>query len=520
MNVLKQRSFKYSSASAVFTAAVIVLVLLANAVLTLLATMFPLFFDLTSAELWTLSDSAKAVFKDVTDEVTITFCHDKDYVESNNYLHYISNTANELDKEFPNINVRYVNSKLNPHLLKDYKNTAGTPIRETDVIVEKGNPDNREIGEKPSEFRKYALDAFFIRDDEVGIWAYNGEEVFAAACLAVTADAAPKAYFTEGHGEALSDSDIAAFTSVMQLAGYEVGRIDLTKSDIPDDCRLLIINDPKYDFAGKSIYDVTAKSEIEVIDRFLEGNRTLMVFKNPETEYLPNLEQFLEEWGIVFGDGIVVDASSSLDIDGKAIVATYPDADKTIAASLQKELSKADAPPKTIVKNVRPITVANSYTEGITEDGKSTHTYELSSNNAYREMSTVLLSSKNAVLEKNGEVSDSSGEYNLLTITRELNQDNTGVYYAYVMAAGTSHFTSEDYLNSNTYGNRDLMYYAFRMMGREKVPADIDFKVFAKTDIENMTAAQAIRTTVLQVTLLPIVATVCGIVIITRRKYR
>ena len=168
MNVLKKRSFKYSSASTAFTAAVVLMVILANAVFTLLASMFPLFFDLTSAELWTLSDAAKGVFDDVTDEVTITFCHDKDYVENNSYLHYISNTANELKKEYDNINVRYVNSKLNPHLLKDYKNTSETPIRETDVIVEKGNPDNREIGEKPSEFRKYAVDAFFIRDDTVG----------------------------------------------------------------------------------------------------------------------------------------------------------------------------------------------------------------------------------------------------------------------------------------------------------------------------------------------------------------
>ena len=520
MNVLKKRSFKYSSASTAFTAAVVAMVILANAVFTLLATMFPLFFDLTSAELWTLSDAAKGVFADVNDEVTITFCHDKDYVENNSYLHYISNTANELKKEFDNINVRYVNSKLNPHLLKDYKNTAGTPIRETDIIVEKGNPDKREIGEKPSEFRKYALDAFFIRDDQVGIWAYNGEEVFAAACLAVTADFAPKAYFTEGHGEALSDSDIAAFCNVITLAGYEVGRIDLTKEDVPDDCRLLIINDPKYDFAGKSIYDITAKSEIEVIDKFLEENRTLMVFKNPETEYLPNLEQFLEEWGIVFGEGTVVDTSSSLDADGKAIVAVYPDSDKTIAASLQKELSKVDAPPKTIVKNVRPITVANGYTAGVTEQGKPTYTYEYSGNNAYREMSTVLLSSGNAVTKNNGEVVDREGSYNLMTITRELNQNNTGVYYSYVMAAGTNRFTSADYLESNTYGNRDLMYYAFRMMGREKVPADIDFKVFAKTEIEDMTSAEAIRTTVLLVTVLPLVITVCGVVVVTRRKYR
>ena len=57
-------------------------------------------------------------------------------------------------------------------------------------------------------------------------------------------------------------------------------------------------------------------------------------------------------------------------------------------------------------------------------------------------------------------------------------------------------------------------------MGREKVPADIDFKDSATTEIEDMTSAEAIRSTVVLVTLIPLLAAICGIVITTRRKYR
>lgn len=74
-------------------------------------------------------------------------------------------------------------------------------------------------------------------------WAYNGEEIFAAAFLAVTADETPTAYFTIGHGE----SAARAFINTIVKAGYDVKTIDLTKEEISDDCRLIIINDPKYD---------------------------------------------------------------------------------------------------------------------------------------------------------------------------------------------------------------------------------------------------------------------------------
>lgn len=520
MNILKRRNVKYSSASAAFTAVVIVLVMLLNAAFTALAARFSLYADLTSAELWTLSDTAKQVIAQADGEITITFCHEPDYIESNSLMQYVSNTAKEMEKEFDGkIHVRYVNSKLDPNLLKPYKYTTETVIRETDVIIEKGNALTRAEGEGPSEFRKLSAEAFFVSDTNSGdIWAYNGEEIFAAACLAVTADETPTAYFTTGHGESIDNASIASFYNTITLAGFNVGFIDLVKDEIPDDCRLLIINDPKRDFAGYSIYDPDAVSEIAKIDEFLDGDHTLMVFKDPETEYLKNLEEFLYEWGVVFGDGVVTDTANSLTMDGKALVATYPS--ETLGSSLQKEISGQAAPPKTIVKSASPIYIPDIYTAGIDENNAATNTYEYYGNNAYRELSAVLTASPDAVVNENDETIDSSGNYNLMTITREMNTRDNDQYYSYVMAAGTKYFTTADYLESNTYGNEDILYYAFRVMGREKVPANIDFKVFATTEIEDMTSAEAVNTTIALIVVLPVIIAVCGVIITTRRKYR
>lgn len=515
MDLLKKRSRTYTGMSVALTVAVVLLVMLLNAGVTLLASRYSLFLDLTDTGLWTLSSSAKAVLEDNKEEVTITFCHDKDYVESSQTLLYVSRTAEELAKAFPWIHLRYINTILEPQTVRDYKYTEDSTIKTTNVIVERGDASKRPLGQKPSDYRIYAQDAFFITDTGSGeVWGYNGEEIFAAAILAVTADETPTAYFTTGHGET---SDAALINTVVK-AGFSVKTIDLCREEIASDARLMIVNNPNRDFAGYSMYDKDAVSEIAKLDEFLEENGTLMVFKSPEVSTLKNLEEYLYEWGVVFGDGIVRDTEHSLTADGYALVADYPQG--TLAASIHKDISAQAVPPKTIVKRASPIYVSELYTAGRDENGAPTNTYTYSGSNAYRELSAVLCAYRSATVVENGQTVARGGGYNLLTITRDMNTKDNDTYYSYVMAAGTPYFTTADYLDSNTYANKDILYYAFRVMGREKLPVNIDFKEFASTKIENITSAEATRVTVLLVTVLPLLTALCGIVVVTRRKYR
>lgn len=500
MNMLKKRSRGYTSVSVLITVLVLALVMLLNTVFSVLAAHYSLFVDLTNTELWTLSDEAKKVIAEADGDITITFCHEKDYIESSSTMKYISGTAEEIAKAFPNIHVCYVNSILEPKLFEKYKYTDVSTIKTTSVIVESG-----------SEFRVYAADAFFVTDSNTkNVWAYNGEEIFAAAFLAVTAAETPLACFTTGHGESVD----AAFINTIVKAGYEARTIDLTKEDIPDDCRLIIVNDPRYDLAGYNIYDKDAVSEIAKIDKFLDSNGTLMVFKDPDTAYLKNLEEYLYEWGVVFSDGVVVDNSDSITSDGQSLVATYPSG--TLGSSLHKDIRSLSSPPKTIVKYASPITVSDLFTAG----GVKTNTWNYSGNTAYRELSAVLTAGKTAEVVEDGQVIDRTGGYNLMTVTREMNTIAGDTYYGYVLAAGTRFFTSPDYLESNVYANENILYYALRVMGREKVPADIPFKEFANTKIEDMTSAEATRAAILLITVIPLITAAAGIVVTTRRKYK
>lgn len=502
---MKSKKIKHGTASIIYTVVFIALLAVINVIFSALAQRYSLFVDMTDAGLWTLSEPTKEIVSDIDGDIKIIFCHEADYINSNESLRYIYNTAKQFDEAFDNISVENINIILEPQKVSQYRYTETTAINTTDIIVTAGG-----------EFRVYSPDAFFVVDsDGETVWAYNGEEIFTAAFLAVTAAETPVAYFTTAHGESVDPE----FINTLVKAGYDVKTIDLTKEDISPDARIIIINNPLFDFQGSVLGNLEVTSEIKKIDEFLAGYGTLMVFKDPQTKKLPTLEEYLEEWGVVFGRERVKDFNNSITNDGMTLVAQYTTAG-TIASSLHKSISGLTSPPKTIIKDACPIYVSGYYVGGTDDSGNSTNTYIYSGGTAYRELSAVFSASGDAKLYSDNEVTNSDGNYKLMTITREIKTVNNDTFTSYVMAAGSVNFTASEYLQSDTYANKDIIYYALRMMGREKVPCDIEFKVYANTDIENMTTQQSNVWTVLLISVVPFVMLVTGAVVSIRRKYR
>ena len=107
-----------------------------------------------------------------------------------------------------------------------------------------------------------------------------------------------------------------------------------------------------------------------------------------------------------------------------------------------------------------------------------------------------------------------------MTITRESRMaDNTTEDYSYVLACGSTEFLSRKLLQSNTYGNDDVMLSALRAVGKELVIVGLNHKPFASTTIENITDAEANQYTAVLVILPAVIALGAGIYILVRRKY-
>jgi hypothetical protein len=461
-------------------------------------------------------------------KIKIIFCDVRDNLESNETQNMVLNTALDLQEKFPKyISVEYIDIWNNYTAVQKYKTTSYTTITSTNVIVESG-----------SEFRIISLRGFysFNSSEEETPWGYNGEKVMTAAILAVSQAESPIACVTINHTETFTDYELFY---TLETAGYKVQTIDLAYQEIPDDCRLVVIYNPKEDFMQAD--GISEISEIEKLDRYLNGlSCSMMVFVDANTPKLPNLEEYLEEWGVTinrhtnslgetFNYTVKEDASVALSTDGYTFSGTY--VTKGLGASLTKTLLENAYPPTVVFKNATSLGYSPLYTQSFyvnyddpedTEDEYWLGAYY--SNGNERNVFDVFTTTDNAIAMANGSaVKTLDTEYKfqrLVTLTRETRMiDNENVDYAHVMVCASTDFANEKLLGSAVYGNQDVILSAARGMGKEFVAVDLKIKPFASTEISKMTTQSKTTWTTVLAVVPAVIVTGLGVFVLVRRKY-
>jgi len=495
-SILNSRKFKYGSAATAFTIAFIAIVVIFNIIFSALARKYMWYVDLTKEQVYTLSEEAKEIMSDVSQDVYIHFASEPDELmngQNASYTRYIYTTALQLQDAFPNVHVDAVSVLKNPSFFREFYQTTASDINTTNVIVESG-----------SEVRNFAATAFFTFNDvndPSTVWAYSGEKRLISGIMQVTQTEKPIVSFTTEHGEALNTQDALTLMQLFDENGFTVTPINLSQEAVDDDCRIMVIYDPEYDFIGAEAED-QSRNEIEKVDKFLDRYGCLMVFGDPaHADKLTNLNEFLEEWGIAFTPQTMIrDTEHAMSVDSYSIIAEYQK--DTLGASIYSDLNALATPPKSIIRKAAPIEILWEQGGGL---------------NGSRDVSPVLKSYDTSELVKDGMVYD-KGSYNLVTISRESRIVSNEYYYSYVIAAGSPSFAAKDYLDSNAYANDDILSAAMKAVGRERVLAVLELKPFDKSDI-TVTTAEANRWTVAMTTVIPAIFAVCGLVIMTRRKH-
>lgn len=489
-SIFADKKFKYGSSAVLFTVVVVALIIAANAIFSSLCYNLLWYTDMTSEQMYSISDTTRDLLSDLTEDdinVKIIFCSEPDKIESDYMQKLVHQMALLYQKEFDFVTVEYVDLLSDPTAVDQYMTTAATKIKTTNVIIA-----------TDTGFRVFANDGFFYFSEQDGsVFAFNGEYKITTAILQLAYDN-PIAYFTVGHGETTTSSELAElFTD----AGYDVRTIDLSKEEIDPKAKVIAINGPRYDFMGYR----DEVNEIGKIADFLDGGGSLMVFMDPKaagTQDFTELNEFLSEWGISFGKSVLKDSVNSISADGYSLVSQYTT--EGLGASLTTSMRTLETVPKAIVRYAMPIEIL--YDEKIIDKSA-------------RAVSPVLVSypTTESYPFTDESTADKSGIFNLMTVIQDSIIIDSETYTTYVLACGTTSFTSSDYLKSNAYGNADIIFSAMRAMGREKVPADIDFRVFEDETLD-ITQQQATTWTVILTALLPSVVLVCGIVMFVKRK--
>lgn len=468
--------------------------------------------------------------------INVKFCSERDKVYAVDKLRLVQYTALALQKEFPDaVKVEYLNIEKNPSQVQKYKATSSSNIYAHQIIFEFG-----------TEYRVCSYDYFYLKNDAGKQWAYNGEQKIASLLMALTRAESPIAAFITNHGEAMENCE--SLRNLVHRAGFDVVTIDLSRDEIPADCRLLISYDPKTDFLGlgNPAFVEGDQSEIDKLDKFLDKAYSFMLFVDADTPELPVLEEYMEEWGITVGraenaegelDNLLIrDQQSKLDKDGYIPMAEYVTAGG--GASITEDMRKVAYPAKVVFPNAVAITMSDSYkkthvvpddTNGVTE----AYTYgSYYRNGVSRYFHDVFKTSSSAAVEAFGkqyQVATDLNRFNFMTLSIESRTVMETNYLStqepsYVAVFGSTAFASDTVLDSAAYGNADVLTATLRHMGREVMPADLEFKAFKIFEVDTNVQPVNLGTEVLNtalMTLLPIaLCTIIGVVIGVKRKYR
>ncbi len=447
-------------------------------------------------------------------KVEIIFCADPDVLRNSEMMRYVYYTALSLAKEFPEtITVSYRDVWNNPSSVDEYRSTAYANIYQTNVIVASG-----------SEYRISSLRTFYVYDSETDMStpvAYNGQKVFAQQILDVTGAEAPICCLTTNHGEvfgkpeyALSNRDswpeYKEFLNVLEGAGYEVRYLDLSKDEIPENCRLILSFDPQSDFASSYAGGQTQTSEILKLDAFLDKAYSFMVFTDADTPELPNLTEYLEFWGIEMmhyegknaaGERVdagwrVVDRENRLDGTGELFSAEYAKG-LGLGNAVIADIVDSSANPKIIFGNARPIrfasTFENRYVMADPTTGMEAYSYAFNekdgtvraafdmfhagSDDAEAEIYAV---ANGALLtDENGNPIGGTGQYNVMTISAQSRRMGEGMGYSnidqttYVCVTGSVEMATDAVLGTTSYGNTDMLLSTLRYIGKDVNPVGL-----------------------------------------------
>lgn len=477
---LARRSVRHGGGAVALVALVLALFYLVNLVILGAANHFSWYFYTTEQYDLSVSGAADDLLGDIptaAGKVEIIFCDLEENISGHGQLDYVYQTARGLAERHPDlIELSFVNLWLEPARVAEYRvaeDGSENTLSSTTVIVDYNGT-----------FMLNSASTFYTLDDENYVTAYNGEEVFVANILWVTAAEHPVAYFTANHGEEIP----TALQRRLVAAGYRVDRVDLAAvSEIPADAGMVIISAPVYDFQ-RSAEGTTYVSELTKLENYLAAGGKMYVSLHPDhTDKLPRLTGFLASYGVAVESGVLVDRETALPgSNGYSLIASY--AESGLGAALDENAAIGGRRP--VLSYAAPLTITES---------------------ALAEAEAVLYSASSAAVLLDGQEYGSGGAP-LMAIAHMRAGEGT------LLVSGSPYLADTNMMNGAGYANRELVNALLIELGAERVATGIPFVMVDRSAIENLTLGEADIYTACAALLIPAAILAGGLIYCRRRK--
>ena len=505
---IRTRKVRFAAITAVLTALVITVTVLANAVFGTLAKRYGWYASMLATESYDVTETCFALLGEAFEkqsgrDVEIIFCDVAENLEGDTTQRYLYETATSLAERYPErITITCHDIWTNPNAVRQYTFAVNPQTGET---VETTLKSSSVILVSEEYHRVYALEEFYVfkKGDTSQVWAYNGERKLAAGIMNAISGEERVVCLTSNHGEVFYDYELLY---LLDDAGYTIAYIDLYKDPIPENCEMIISYNPNSDLIADG--ELSEISEAKILEDFLsEDGHSFWVFVEDGTPELPHMESYLEEWGVDFAyyesaatnakyRYMVQDTTQSLTSDGYTIYGSPVKSGHS--AELLEGLDR-----KVVFKNATAMKAA----QGFVANGDGSFA------KGNRTMYSLYQGGANAVSWANGKPVSGDGAI-LMAMTEQ--KSSTGSSYVGVISSVD--FSAEEFLQSAVYGNGDAVLRALKNMGKENVPEGLTIKPFSSKDISTLTTAQMLRWTVVLALAPAVLITAVAVTVLVRRR--
>lgn len=511
-----KKAFKKGGYIFVTTVIVIAVLVLVNVFSTILAQRLPTTIDATSNRSNTLSDNNINFIKSIKEEVEIIVCASKEGYTGSEMVNYAYNTyyvqENSTPYNYFNQTITLIESyqKYNSKIKVSYVDTQSPAFKklesENNIDISYGDilvRCTRNIDGKTVTLSDVVVfdDIYSLQDNSGGssyygyssysITASNLESALSGAIYTVAASENKKI----GYISAKSASG-AAEEFLSALGNYNFGITEikgLVNSANLEEFDTLLLVSPTADLSGE---------ELSAIDKFLENDgkkgKSFLVFGSVSSPATPNLNDFMEEWGIGIEDGIAYETNDYYRNNNAILLFNAED-------DLTKTINNAENP----LISENNIALSQVYEE---QGNRSTH--------------ILLTTSETAVIAPKGTEGNytppSSAEKSKIPVaivTEDTDFDDD----ANQISSYVGYFSSENFISSvwNAYSvsNMEFAVTAANAVSGRSDTVYFDYKITRITYM-NVTDSQINTVRIVTMFVFPILVLIGGILIWILRKNR
>lgn len=299
-----RKKLKYGGIATAVTVIFVAVVVLLNVVVAQVCKRNPdAVLDLTTANLYEISDDTVDYIKNLDQDVEIAISSEESTFQSDKYYKMISETISKYQGYSDHISVTYFDTTKDPDILSKYQDLYAGDISSNQIIVTSGDrikvyslTDMFEIDQ--DKYQSYYYGYASLSDCITG---FKGEQTLTTAIMNVT-DSNPKsvAVITKSNGNYIFSATqanayaVTAMENLLNDNGYDVKELDMINDTLDAETYdIVVLPAPANDLTMDAI---------KKLQDFLQNDGNLgkqLIYVADYTQSVtPNLDAFLKDWNL------------------------------------------------------------------------------------------------------------------------------------------------------------------------------------------------------------------------------